>query len=194
MMVRLSPVPRQQWSVGMRKAVSLLLPPRSHRPPNDGRPTAAGVLEAFAHHPDLAQAYFTYNRHVLWGTTLPPRWRHILIMRVAARRHASLLHRQHAPQARDAGLTDAEIELLAELPEAPLPDPLEAALSRAVDEWVDDGCVADETWALLREKLDPSPQQLLDVLFTIGCYVTIAAFMRSVGLTADAEAALEVGR
>ena len=43
-----------------------LTPPAEHQPP-EGRSHAKGhpALEAFAIHPDLAKAFFTFNRHVL---------------------------------------------------------------------------------------------------------------------------------
>ena len=142
------------------------------------------ALEAFAVHPDLAKAFFTFNRHVLWGTTLPHRLRHIVILRVAARREAAFVWGEHASQARDAGLTDEEIAAIASLTGTPFHADLEAALLQAVDELIDDGVIALATWEMLAADL--TPPQLVDVVFTAGCYNTVASFTRSIELDADA--------
>jgi alkylhydroperoxidase family enzyme len=172
----------------MRDATKALLPPPNQRPKRDEqRVRAAGVLETFANHPDLGKAFFEFNRHVLWGTSLQPRWRHILIMRVAVRRECAFLYNEHYSQARDAGLSEDEITSLGELPTAPMADPFEAALSRAADEFIDSGVISRTTWSRLSTQFQAAPQQLLDVIFTIGCYVTVAGFMRSVDLEVDRE-------
>ena len=193
-MQRLSQIPPSEWPIGMKQATSLLLPPVGESAPRDpGRPRGKGVLETFAHHPDLARAFFTFNRHVLWETSLQPRWRHILIMRVAVRRSCQFLYTQHFFQALDAGLSREEIQVLGVRPSAPMPDPLELALSQAVDDFVDLGHLSAETWQLLVAHLNASEQQILDVIFTIGCYLTVAAFMDSVGLEVDPATAAAVG-
>ena len=43
--------------------------------------------------------------------------------------------------------------------------------------------IGDETWATLAADLDE--QQLFDLIFTVGCYETIAFLMRSIGLEVD---------
>jgi alkylhydroperoxidase family enzyme len=137
-------------------------------------------METFAHHPDLARAFLAFNGHVLWGTTLTARQRQIIVLRVAARREAAFLWTEHRFGAHDAGLTDEEIARIAFGANAPFLDPLEQGLIQAVDDLIDDGVVSDATWGLLAATLDA--RQLLDVVFTAGCYETVAWFMRSVEL------------
>jgi alkylhydroperoxidase family enzyme len=43
---------------------------------------------------------------------------------------------------------------------------------RAVDELISDGRVGNETWPLLAQDL--TTQQILDLIFTVGCYDMIA--------------------
>jgi hypothetical protein len=54
---------------------------------------------------------------------------------------------------------------------------------RAVDDLVADALVTDETWSALAEELD-SPQ-LMDLVFTVGCYDLIAMFFKSAGVQVD---------
>jgi alkylhydroperoxidase family enzyme len=134
-------------------------------------------LGTFAHHPALAQAFFTFNGHVMMATTLTVRQREILILRVAALRKCAYEWAQHVLMGHDAGLTDDEIGRVAYGPDAPFWDPLDAALILAVDELVTDGAITASTWTVLAEHLDT--QQLLDVIFTVGAYETLSYMFRS---------------
>jgi alkylhydroperoxidase family enzyme len=99
---------------------------------------------------------------------------------------------QHVFMARDVGLDDEEIARIALGPDAPLWSDLDAALLRAVDELVGGGAIGDETWAALARELDT--QQLLDVIFTVGAYETLAWMMRSFDLAIDDDIAELMGR
>src|SRR5262249_9439632 len=123
--------------------------------------------------------------HILYATTLTERQREILVLRVAARRRSAYLWAQHLFLGRDSGLTDEEMGRIAFGPDAPFFEPLETALIQCVDDLVDDGASGGETWAALAAELDP--QQLLDVVFTVGCYNTVAWLFRSFDLEVDPE-------
>lgn len=99
------------------------------------------------------------------------------------KRQAAYIWAQHFFNGRDAGLTDEEMARLAYGPEAPFFAPLDAAAIRAVDELIDDGVIGDATWAALAAELDE--QQLFDLIFTVGCYETVAFLMKSIGLEVD---------
>ena len=124
------------------------------------------MMNSFAHHPDLAQAFFGFNGHMLYGTTLSLRQRELLVLRVAAVRESQYLWAHHIVYQADAGLTDYEISAIAFGPGAPFLDPLDRALLRGVDELIRDGTISDDNWAVLAEKL--TTQQILDVIFTSG--------------------------
>jgi alkylhydroperoxidase family enzyme len=186
-MSRIPPVPRDRWSDAMRDALAAMRPPvpRYHPAGREDRPQAGNTLDTFAHHPALAQAFLTFNGHILYATTLTERQREILVLRVAVLRESAYLWAQHVFLGRDAGLTDEEMGRIAFGPEAPFFEPLETALIRCVDELVDDGAIGAETWAVLAAELDA--QQLLDVVFTVGCYNTVAWMFRSFDLEVDPE-------
>jgi alkylhydroperoxidase family enzyme len=170
----------------MLDAASVLRPPPEHQPADGaGRAKRHPALEAFAIHPELARAFFTFNRHVLWGTTLPHRLRHIVILRVAARRAAAFVWGEHASQARAAGLTDPEIDAIGSSVPAPLTEAVDAALVAAVDELIDEGAIAPATWQVLAAVL--TPPQLVDVVFTAGCYNAFSWFTRSIELEVEPE-------
>ncbi len=184
-MARIEPLSPNEFPKEMRTALAALRPPNPrHNPlPTADRPKALNVLGAMAHHPDLARAYFTFNGHLLLGTTLSERHRELLVMRVAAVRKCGYEWAQHLFVARDAGLTDEEIGRIAYGPEAPFWSPLEAAMLRAVDELIDPGGISESTWQTLAAELDT--QQLLDLIFTVGGYDILARMFSSLGLTID---------
>jgi AhpD family alkylhydroperoxidase len=170
----------------MREALAALRPPdaRHPLPPRDeGRPKGLNALGTFAHHPALARAFHTFNGHVLFGSTLSPRDRELVVLRVAVLRNCPYEWAQHEILAFDAGLTAEEIERVAAGPEAPGWAPRDRALLRAVEELVQDACVSDPTWVALAGELDR--RQLMDLVFTVGAYEVLAMAFRSFGVQLD---------
>jgi AhpD family alkylhydroperoxidase len=169
----------------MRAALAAMVPPEPRHPRlvAEGRPKALNTLGTFAHHPALARAFLTYNGHVLLATTLSQRQRELLILRTSTLLGCGYEWAQHLILGRDAGLDDEEIARITWGPDAPFWGPLDAALLRATDELVRDGAIATRTWETLAKDLDA--RQLLDVIFTVGAYQTIAWMMRSFDLELD---------
>lgn len=186
-MARIEPLPTSEWPEEMRGAMEALRPgsPRHRFPVVDGnRPKGLNALGTLAQHPALARAFHTLNGHILYATTISPRQRELLVLRVSVLRDAEYERRQHEVVGRlDAGLTEEEIARVAEGPDAPGWSPLEGALLRSVDELVKDGVVSDATWATLSSELDT--RQMMDVVFTIGTYETLAFAFRSFGVELD---------
>ena len=147
-MPRISPLPPKEWPKEYRAAMAALRPPnpRHQNLSTENRPKGLNVLGTMAHHPALAQAYFTFNGHVLLATTLTERQRELIIMRVAAVRKSGYEWAQHLFVARDVGLTDEEIGRIGYGPDAPFWSELDAAMLRAVDELVEDACISQPTW------------------------------------------------
>lgn len=186
--VRIRPLPPDQWSDQMRQALAVLRPsdPRHPLPPRrNDRPKALNALGTLARHPELTRAFHTFNGHVLFGSTLQPRQRELLVLRVAAVRRSNYEWAQHVVLARDAGLDEEEIARIAVGPQAPDWSPLDRALLSAVDELVGDARISDSTWAVLANELDD--QQLMDVVFTVGAYEILAMAFRSFGVELDAD-------
>ena len=91
-MGRVAPLPPREWPREMMEALAPLSPEnrRHPAPPAEKRTGGRDALATFAHHPALARAFFTFNGHILWDTTLSPRQRQILILRVAERRRSAV--------------------------------------------------------------------------------------------------------
>jgi alkylhydroperoxidase family enzyme len=172
----------------MRAALDALHPPKPRHPfptPEPGRPKALNLLGTLAHHPELTAAYHAFNGHILFATTLSPRQRELLVLRVAARREAEYEWLQHTILAADAGLTPEDVARVQEGPDAAGWAPLDAAMLRAVDELIDDALISDDTWAALAAELDR--QQLMDLVFTVGAYELLAMAFKTFGIEIDAD-------
>jgi alkylhydroperoxidase family enzyme len=139
-----------------------------------------GVL---AYHPELTEAFNHLISHALYFTTISPRQRELLVLRVAHRRQAHYEWGQHAYLAAKAGLTQDEIERVrtGNAPEGW--DTLDAALLAAADELVADARIGDKTYAVLSAELDT--QQLMDIVFTVGAYEVFAMAMRTFEVDLD---------
>ena len=173
----------------MREAIAALSPPEPRHPfpRREGRPKGLNALGTFARHPTLARAFNTFNGHVLFASSLSPRERELLVLRVAAVRRSDYEWAQHAVLAGDVGLSPDEVARVAEGPDAPGWSPLDRAMLAAVDELLADALVADRTWEALAAELDE--QQLMDLVFTVGAYDLLAMAFRSFGVELDADLA-----
>jgi alkylhydroperoxidase family enzyme len=170
----------------MRAALAALRVPHARHPfppPDPDRPKGLNALGLLAHHPELTTAYHGFNGHVLFGTTLTPRDRELLVLRVAHVRQSAYEWAQHAVLAGDAGLADDEVDRLREGPDAEGWSERDRAFVRAVDELVADACIGEATYAVLAAELDA--QQLMDLVFTVGAYDLLAMAFRTFGVELD---------
>jgi alkylhydroperoxidase family enzyme len=170
----------------MKDALAALRPANPRHPfpsRKEGRPKGLNLLGTLARHPELARAYHTFNGHILFATTLSPRQRELLVLRVAAVRGSEYEWAQHAVLAGDAGIDEDEVARIAQGPDAPGWSPLDGAMVRSVDELIGAGAVSEATWRVLAAELDD--QQLMDLVFTVGGYEVLAMALRSFDVELD---------
>ncbi len=185
-MGRVDPLPPGEWPPGMSDAIAALRPPNPRYPfpsRDPSRPKGLNALGMLAHHPELTTAYHHFNGHVLFASTITPRQRELLILRVAVLRDAAYEWAQHAVLAADAGISGAELEHVRSGPGDGNWSTFEAALLAAADELVRDARLSDGTWATLADELDV--QQLMDVVFTVGAYDLLAMAFRTFDVELD---------
>ncbi len=184
-MARLTPLPPGEWPEAMRDALAALRPvdARHPRPQTKGRPKALNALGTLALHPGLTKAFNTFNGYILFSSTLTPRQRELLVLRVASLRQSAYEWEQHCVLAADVGLTSDEVARIAEGPDAPGWSTLDRAMLSAVDDLIGTAEISDGTWQLLAAELDD--QQLMDLVFTVGAYDILAMAFRSFGVELD---------
>jgi alkylhydroperoxidase family enzyme len=179
---RLAPLPPKEWPKAAVEALAPLLPPTG-RPKGENRPKGLNALGMLARYPELALAYNTFSGQIMYRSKLSPRYRELLVLRVAAVRNAAYEWWQHVASAGDNGVDPNEVARVAVGPEASEWSELERALLRAVDELLGDALIADETWSALARELDE--HQLMEVVFTVGAYDTLAMALRTFGVPLD---------
>jgi alkylhydroperoxidase family enzyme len=165
---RLQPLPRAEWD----DEISAVFPE-----------PALNIFGTLARHPKLLKRWLVFGNHVLGKSTLDARDRELLILRTGWRCRAPYEWGQHVVIARSNGLTDAEIERVADGPDAPGWTPSESALLRAADELHDEQSLTDDTYAALAAGYDE--RQLIDVVFTVGQYTLVSMALNAFGVGRD---------
>jgi 4-carboxymuconolactone decarboxylase len=175
---RVSPVPEQDLH---EKTLAALAPYR------DEAGQVFSIWATLAHHEEALRRFLVFSNHVLGKNTLSIRTRELIILRIAARAQAAYEWDQHVRIARRAGLTDAEILAAATRSDDGLGE-LDLLVLAATDALLDHQGLDDGLWASLREHL--SIQQVIDLLFTVGQYLTIATVINTLGVRVEADLAL----
>lgn len=144
---------------------------------NGGSARGMHGLGTMLRHPILAKAFLTFNNHVATASSVSKRIRELLILRLSWLRREEYEFSQHLVLGRRAGLTDAELERVQFGPDAPGWGAEDADLVRAVDELHSNAFIEDGTWARLEARFDTA--QLLDIIFTVGCYDLLAMLFKT---------------
>jgi AhpD family alkylhydroperoxidase len=179
---RLAPLPAERWDAEVRGALALAFPEEIVE-----RFLASGAdsirmpdaISTMLHHPELTGRWLAFNNVLLWSPSLDDRMRELVVLRVAWRTRANYEWAQHVQLARRAGITDDEMEAVANGRDSAWTE-LEAALLAATDQLLDAYRVDDDTWRRLAEHLDE--QQLVEVVFVVGAYTCLAMAFKSFGL------------
>ena len=133
-------------------------------------------------HPELTRAFLRFSGYLLSGSTLPPRVREQVILRVAHRRGCAYEWSHHVALGKKAGLTDGEI---AAIQSGDPTDEFDRAVLGAVDELDEKSNLSDATWTALSERLDE--KQRMDLIFTIGGYTALAMALNTFGVKVEQE-------
>jgi len=138
------------------------------------------IFRTLANHPKLMKRWLVFGNHVLGHSTLPPRERELVILRIGWLCRSAYEWGQHVRIALGSGLSQAEIDRIPLGPDAPGWSGLERALLRATDELHADAFISDATWSALAAQLDT--RQLMDLIFTVGQYNLVSMALNSLGV------------
>jgi len=148
--------------------------------------TPLNVVRIGAH---ASQPLFEAQGRLGWAianpSVLDPRLRETVILRVAHLSNSDYELHHHIPLGRSAGLTEAELAAIASRDYGAL-TPLFAAAARFTDEVVTRLSPSDETLAALRKVA--SDQIVINLVLTIGCYMSIARLIAVTGIERDLDA------
>jgi 4-carboxymuconolactone decarboxylase len=145
-----------------------------------GKGPILNIFRTLAHHPGLMKRWLVFGTHILGKSTLSPRDRELVILRIGWLCRSGYEWGQHVAIGKAAGLTDDEIARIPEGAGAAGWTALERALLRATDELHGDAFISDGTWGELSGSL--STQQLMDLVFTVGQYNLVSMALNSFGV------------
>jgi alkylhydroperoxidase family enzyme len=170
---RLEPLAEEKWDDETRETLERLKV--------DGR--VFNIFRTLAVHPKLLKKWLVFGNHILNKSTLPPRDRELLILRVGWLCRAEYEWGQHVVIGKKAGLTDDEIGRVKEGPDAAGWSEFDAALLRAVDDLRAQAFISDAVWDALAATYDT--RQLLDLIFTVGQYNLVSMALNTLGVRLD---------
>jgi 4-carboxymuconolactone decarboxylase len=137
----------------------------------------------------MFEAQGQLGRAIALPEVLEPRLRETVILRVAHLSNSAYELHHHVPLGRTAGLSAAQLDAIAARNYSSL-NPLLAAAARFTDEVVTLLSPSDETLANLRKVA--SDQVVVNIVLTIGCYMSIARLIAVTGIELDADALLHL--
>jgi len=141
------------------------------------------VFRTFANHPELMSRWLGFAGYVLRSSTLEPRLRELIVLRVGWRCRSPYEWGQHVIVGRRAGVVDADLERLTLGPEVDGWTAAEAVALRATDELLERHSLGDATWAGLTEHF--STHQILDLIFLVGQYQMVASALNALRVERD---------
>ena len=141
------------------------------------------IIKTLIGYPELFKAWLGFANHVMFNSSLPPRDREIVILRIGWLCQSGYEFGQHIIIGRDAGLNDGEIKAIAEGDSAQNWSEAERSLIRATDELHADAFIGDATYAELQEHFDE--KQILDLIFAVGQYNMVSMALNTIGVQLD---------
>lgn len=174
-MPRIAPVPEAQWTDVQKQLVAKYAA--------NGR--ADNGLKTLLNLPELVDGVMPYTNYLSNESSLSPRQRELLVLRAAWLGGNQPLWAAHAPSARSAGMTAAEIRRIAQGPDASGWDPVEAALLRLADQLYRNSSVTDATWQALSARFDMF--HLMDAVETVNHFIVLSMVYNSFGVQPDTD-------
>lgn len=141
------------------------------------------VFGTLAHHPELLRQWLGFATYLLTASTLEPRLRELVVLRVGWLCRSPYEWGQHVHVGRRVGVTDADLERLAAGPAAAGWSAAEAATLQATDELVARHTLSDASWCALQAHF--TTQQVLDLLFLVGQYQLVSAALNACRVERD---------
>jgi 4-carboxymuconolactone decarboxylase len=165
---RIAPAPASTWDPDTRRLIESLEGTTGH---------AINVFRTIANHSRLFKRWMVFTNHILSKSTLRPREKELIILRVAVLCQNGYEWAHHVIFALNAGLTEDEVEHIRDGANWPGWSRTDAALLTTTDELIENRVISNSTWELLVQRW--SREQLIDIVFTVGQYVLLSMALNS---------------
>lgn len=140
----------------------------------------SNLYATLINHTELYGPRATFGRYIMSGSSLPALTRELLVLRTSWLTNAEYLWAHHLPFARQAGLSEEQIQAVASGSDASLWNEEERTVLRAAEELRREAFIRDDTWRTLERYYDP--KQLVEIVFTVGGYTMTALAANSFGV------------
>ena len=170
---RIAPLDEASWSEDVRKLLE----------PNVERGNVFNIFRTLAHYPGLMRRWMVFANHVLFKSSLGPRERELVILRIGWLCRAGYEWGQHVGIGEEAGLTLEEIRRIKIGPQDEAWSELDRALLEATDELHRDAFISDATWTRLAAHL--TQEQMMDLVFAVGQYNLVSMALNTLGVQLD---------
>ncbi len=170
---RLEPVSPDNTDPATRELFDLMAP----------QARTMNVFRTFAHHPDLMRPWLGFGRYLLRSSTLEPRLRELIVLRVGWQCHSPYEWGQHVNLGRRSGVHDADLERITLGPDADGWSVAEATALRATDQLIERHTIDDAAWEELTAHF--STKQVLDLIFLVGQYQLVAGALNALRVERD---------
>jgi alkylhydroperoxidase family enzyme len=136
-------------------------------------------------HPGMYATFLPFLAEVITKTSLPPKDREIVCLRMLRLCGDVYEHTHHITIAQRCGMTGREIEDASEGEGATL-TPADMDVVHATEELFREQRICDATWAALGKRY--SQQQLMELVFLAGCYQTMGMLTRTFDMQLETDA------
>ena len=174
---RIAPLPESEWTAEQRAVIAKVAPAGATDP-------AIGTLVRL---PALVQAVAPYTRYLTEDSTLPPRVRHLLILRTAWLCGNDVLWSLHA-----SGLPADERRRVAQGVSASGWSEADQALLKTADELFRLSSVTDATWRAISAAYDL--HGVMDIVETVNHFTALGLLYNSLGIQVQDRAAERLPR
>jgi len=136
------------------------------------------LYQMLLHSPPVADGWLHYLTAIRQLSTLPDNLREMIIMRVAAINGAPYEAEQHAPIALRAGMTQAQLDALADWASSKLFSPVERAVLAYTDAMTRHVQVSDDVFAAARAAMG-SDRLMIELTATVAAYNMVSRFLEA---------------
>jgi alkylhydroperoxidase family enzyme len=173
--IRIGPLAPEEWTDEARDVFAYWEGPAAR----EGG-SKSNTMMALANHPRLALAQLDFGKYILLHSTLTPKEKELVVLRVAWRfgSHYQWAHHVHA--GRLMGMTDAEFAALEREGPQALWSEAEQAFIDGIDQLCAAGRIDDATWTRLVTGMDR--HRLMDFLYSVGFFTMNAWAFGAMGI------------
>ena len=133
------------------------------------------LYRTLLHSPPVARGWLSLLTAIRQQCELPARYREIVIIRIAVLNGADYEKQSHIPHAREAGLSDAQIEALSDWSSSTVFGEDDRAVLAYTDAMTRDIQVSDAVFAAVRNRFDD--RQLTELTATVAAYNLVSRFL-----------------